>query len=439
MKNIDSKIEALLSWMGNNSTSSPTSSSKSESFVSPKLQVRDVAGSGRGLYAKSQIMRRENLIRIPPSYLLNFSTALAHITKHNPEIQLPHNIPQNLQVPAAQNDKVGKFYAGLSFETLHALSSFQIVSLFLVLEKSRDSGSFWKPFIDMLPEIEELALCPLVGKVLDLPHADKLWTLLPRSSRKHSESVLARFEKDLEVVSKLVTDPSLLPKKDFLWAWMCINSRCLYMEVPQAKDSADNFTMAPYVDFLNHLSEDQCGIKIDTLGFQVFTTSAYKPNEELYFSYGPHSNEFLLCEYGFTLAQNKWNYVDITPFITLLFNAKQVKYLKARGYHGEYTVNIDGMSFRTEIAFATLQESDPETSRRLNSFLEGTTEGSFYEGQSNKLLNRILSKLVADCDAKINTDYSFDEASKPQIEQIVRLYRDIKDICESARAKHTAN
>ncbi|KAM9886540.1 hypothetical protein OXX79_014123, partial [Metschnikowia pulcherrima] len=80
------------------------------------------------------------------------------------------------------------------------------------------------------------------------------------------------------------------------------------MEVPQAKDAVDNFTMAPYVDFLNHSSEDQCGIKIDALGFQVFTSTSYKPGDELYFSYGPHSNEFLLCEYGFTLGQNKWNY-----------------------------------------------------------------------------------------------------------------------------------
>ncbi|OBA20616.1 SET domain-containing protein [Metschnikowia bicuspidata var. bicuspidata NRRL YB-4993] len=434
MKNIDEKIDALLSWMG----SDGTDSLKSNSHVSAKLEVKDVPGSGRGLYAKAPISRNERLIRILPSYLLNFSTVLAHILKHNPNEQIPASVPQNLHVPVGKKDAVGDIYAGLSLETLLALSSFQIISLFLVLEKSRGSDSFWKPFIDMLPPIEELNLCPLVWKILDLPHADRLWAMLPRSARKHSDSVLARFEKDLLVVQSLLQETALFSIQTFLWAWMCINSRCLYMEIPQAKDSADNLTMAPYVDFLNHLSEDQCGIKIDTLGFQVFTSTGYQSGEELYFSYGAHSNEFLMCEYGFTLGQNKWNYVDITHFISLLFNPKQAQFLKAKGYHGDYTLNIDGMSFRCEVALATLQEQDPETSRRLNSFVEGTTDGSYYERQSNKLLNRILAKLIADCNARLNADHALDHAAQPQIEKIRSLYQDMKQICESAQANHPA-
>lgn len=436
MKNIDSKINALLAWMGDDPTSDVTNSSKPASHVSTKLEVKDVAGSGRGLYAKASIMRNERLIRIQPSYLLNFSTVLAHITSHNPNTQLPASVPQNLYVPVAKNDAVGEFYSGVSIEKLLSLSSFQIVSLFLVLEKSRGLASFWKPFIDMLPEIEELYTCPFVWKVLELPHTDKLWAMLPRTTRKHSESVLARFEKDLQVVSSLVHETIHFSKKSFLWAWMCINSRCLYMEIPQAKDAADNFTMAPYVDFLNHLSEDQCGIKVDTLGFQVFTSTSYKPGDELYFSYGPHSNEFLLCEYGFTLSQNKWNYVDITSFISLLFKPKQVQFLKEKGYYGDYTVNSDGMSFRAEVALATLQEPEPELSRRLNSFVEGTTDGSFYERHSNQLLNNILSKLISDCDTKLLTNLVLDQDSRAQVDKIVSLYKDMKEICESAQLKH---
>ncbi|QBM87711.1 SET domain-containing protein [Metschnikowia aff. pulcherrima] len=432
MKNIDEKIEALLAWMGNDKSEPLNTSSKSTSHVSEKLEVKDVAGSGRGLYAKASIMRNERLIRILPSYLLNFSTVLAHILKHNPATPLPTSVPQNLYVPAVKNDAVGEIYSRLSLETLLSLSSFQIVSLFLVLETARGTDSFWKPFIDMLPEIEELLLCPLVWKVMKMPQADKLWAMLPRSTRKHSESVLVRFEKDMHVVSLLLQDTAFFSTKTFLWAWMCINSRCLYMEVPQAKDAADNFTMAPYVDFLNHLSEDQCGIKIDALGFQVFTSTSYKPGDELYFSYGPHSNEFLLCEYGFTLGQNKWNYVDITQYLTLLFSAKQTQFLQKKGYYGDYTVNGDGMSFRAEIALATLQEPEPESSRRLSSFLEGTTDGSVYERQSQILLGRILSKLIADCNSKLNATHALGDGTQPQVDAVLSLYRDMKRICEAA-------
>lgn len=434
MKNIEQRINALLSWMGND----PTNSTKSNSHVSAKLEVKDVPGSGRGLYANAPITRNERLIRIPPSYLLNFSTVLAHILKHNPECQVPSSVPQNLHVPAAKKDAVGQIYSDLKLETLLSLSSFQIVSLFLVLEKSRGKDSFWKPFIDMLPPIEELDLCPLVWKAMGFPAADELWRMLPRLARKHSESVLARYEKDLGVVEALLKDSALFNEQSFLWAWLCINSRCLYMEIPQAKDSADNFTMAPYVDFLNHLSEDQCGIKIDSLGFHVFTSTSYQPDDELYFSYGPHSNEFLLCEYGFTLDYNKWNYVDITHFISILFSSEQAEFLKAKGYCGDYTVNSEGMSFRCEVALATLQELLPKSSRRLNSFLEGGIDGSFYERHSRQMLHKILVKLIADCDKKLGARYNTSDKAWPQKEKIFSLYRDTKEICESVISMQSA-
>ncbi|KAM9915139.1 hypothetical protein OXX59_010648, partial [Metschnikowia pulcherrima] len=113
-----------------------------------------------------------------------------------------------------KNDAVGGIYSKMSLETLLSLSSFQIVSLFLMLETARGTDSFWKPFIDMLPEIEELSLCPLVWKVMKMPQADKLWAMLPRSTRKHSESVLVRFEKDMHVVSSLLQDTTFFLDKN---------------------------------------------------------------------------------------------------------------------------------------------------------------------------------------------------------------------------------
>ena len=58
------------------------------------------------------------------------------------------------------------------------------------------------------------------------------------------------------------------------------------------QNSADNFTMAPYVDFMNHSCDDHCTLKIDGKGFQVRTTSQYNTGDQVYLSYGPHSNDF---------------------------------------------------------------------------------------------------------------------------------------------------
>lgn len=417
MLDLETRLHNLLEWLAQGGT-----------YISPKLEVRNNETSGRGLYAKESVMRSERLIRIPHSYLLNFTTAVAHIAKHNLSISLDATY-HGVQVPPPRMDGVGECYASLSLETLLSFSSFQILAMYLMLESARGKDSFWKPFIDMLPHIDELGLTPLVWKLLGLPESDRLWRMLPRSARKHSQEVSNRFDKDFAVVSEALQDSHFLDRKRFLWAWMCINSRCLYMEVPQGKDSHDNFTLAPYVDFLNHLSEDQCGIKIDNLGFHVVTSSLYRPDQELLFSYGPHSNEFLLCEYGFTLPENKWNYVDITDYIVPLLKPKHVEFLKAQGYYGDYTVNTHGISFRTEVALATLQESEPETSRKLQALVNGATDGSSYEKQLRLLSNRILDKLMSDCDRRLNSCEPHTDISKA----ILLLYRDTKHICECAK------
>lgn len=429
MINVEERLERLLQWA--NSTSNEHAKGSDSAFVSLKLQVKHVENAGRGIYAVGQIERNERLVRIPPSYLLNFTTVVAHITKHNPSITLNDPIFSGLHVPAAKMDAVGRFYSTLSYETLTALSSFQIVSMFLVLECERP-GLFWKPFIDMLPEVDELGLSPLVWTVKKDPNAEKLTALLPRSARKHAESINDRFVKDMEAVRALIKETNLFSVERYLWAWMCINSRCLYLEMPLGKSSSDNFTMAPYIDFLNHLCDDQCGIKIDSSGFYVYTSTPYSPGSELYFSYGPHSNEFLLCEYGFVLEENKWNYIDISEYITPLLRPHHVDFLKSKGYYNEYTVNKDGMSFRTEIALATLQEAEPATSRRLNGLVSGLIHGAVYEERSNALLLQILKKLALDSSKKLSAEEDLEDS---KVQAIRKLHYDILEICRERGVK----
>lgn len=425
MLDVQQRLESLLQWA--NASSNEQSKASNAAYVSLKLEVKDVENVGRGIYAVQQVQRNERLVRIPHSFLLNFTTVVAHITKHNSLIVLSDPIFSNLQIPPAKLDDVGKVYSKFTYETLTALSSFQIVSLFLVLESQRP-GSFWGPFMDMLPETEEMGLSPLVWTVQQHPEAEKLTSLLPRSARKHADAIHSRFVKDMAVVEALLKETDYFTTDRFLWAWMCINSRCLYLEMPLGKSTDDNFTMAPYVDFLNHLCDDECGIKIDTSGFHVYASTQYKPGSELFFSYGPHSNEFLLCEYGFVLNENKWNYIDVSDYIMPLFLPKHVDFLKIKGYYNDYTINRDGMSFRTEVALATLQESTPEESSRLNSLVDGLIHGAAYEARSQALLLQILQKIARDSTKKLE---SVSRPGLPQQEAICVLHDGILEICSA--------
>ncbi|SGZ50227.1 CIC11C00000004934 [Sungouiella intermedia] len=427
MLNINERVDSLIQWINNAHNASLKLSNAS--YISPKLIVKHSDDSGRGLYAADSIGSNERLVRIPPLFLMNFTTVLAHITKHNPEITLTEPYYANIYVPPTVDDSVGKLYSKLNLSSLLELLSFQLLAMFLVLERSRGTLSYWKPFIDMQPEISELGLAPVIWKVLDVANCDLLWRMLPRSARKHAEAVVARFDKDyLTIQQKLPLVGQQISRNNFLWAWMCINSRCLYMEIPQAKDASDNFTLAPYVDFLNHLNDDQCGIKIDTLGFHVMTSCKYLPGQELYFSYGPHSNEFLLCEYGFMLPENKWNYIDITDFIIPMLRPAHVEFLKIWGYYGEYTVNKSGMSFRTEIALATLQETSPQDSRRLKVFIDGISDGQVYTHRLRELLRKILQKLINDSERKLSSQGEYDEETLRRITAVQSLFKDIQEI-----------
>lgn len=92
----------------------------------------------------------------------------------------------------------------------------------------------------------------------------------------------------------------------------------------------DNLTLVPLVDFLNHNDDSQisCMPRIDrfqkkTSGLGKFSIVCgeheYKTvGEEILLSYGPHSNDFLLNEYGFTLTENTWNYIDVSAEVEKL-------------------------------------------------------------------------------------------------------------------------
>lgn len=439
---VDEKLANLVRWLcphddihGKNNALAP-----SRPYISPKIQVREQLDSGRGLYAVASINTHETLVKVSPQFLLNFTTAVRHIAAFNESIRLvePHylGLPP---VPLGPQDKYTAVYALLELLELVELTSFQLISMYLTLEKQRGSDSWWNPFISFLPQLEDLSMSPLVWKVLDI-EADLL-DLLPNSTKKHTADIYKRFTTDYAVVTELLGSKlhlsseevaaAYLPLPLFLWAWMCINSRCLYMDMPQAKSSADNFTLAPYVDFLNHSCDDQCGIKIDNNGFRVHTTSKYAADSQLFFSYGPHSNEFLLCEYGFMLAANKWNYLNISEYVLPLLKPKQVDFLKEIGYYDDYTISEgSGISFRTEVAFAVLQESSPLESTKLKSLIEGHNDGKFYMKNTRILLKKILEKIVQKCDNQTLLEYADDDGTVANTYKriIGRLYRDMKTI-----------
>lgn len=439
-------IDVLLQWLtrGNKYTKDY----EKGTFISPRIETRDDEFSGRGIYATKSISNNEFLIHIPHSLLLNARTVLFHIGQYGGGTDLSKKAYKSVEVENFSMDEFTKIYEQLTSKELLKLSSFQIVSLFLCFEKQREKKSFWYPFLNSLPVLEAFQLVPMVWCAMQENNVTAILNSLPSSTAQHTEKIYNNFSWDYNVVRELVREKvkesdrdnndsealmesKILPKKLFLWAWMCINSRCLFMDIPEKEAREDKWTMAPYVDFVNHSPDDHCLIRIDATGFSLFSTRKYCAGEQIFLCYGPYSNEFLLCEYGFMLPNNKWNDLDITDYILPMLTEEQKKFLQDTGYFGDYTLNRpQGISFRTEVALAILQDPHPRNSKRASAYIQGLYDGSAYEAKNRQLVVSILTEVLHETEGRIEKAYSIqdnqDALQKVRKQSIITLYTDKK-------------
>lgn len=407
----DEKVERLKAWIERHSTSA----------ILPGLRVLPTQHAGRGVFATEAIGASTPILTLPHTLLLNHSTVIAHVTRDGGSVApgYARYLPQAYREEAVHADEVSAGYARLLVEALQRLLLFQAVGMYLCCEAQRET-SFWAEFMACLPGVGEFDMCPLT------------WSSgterLPKTAREHAARMAERYERDRGVVRALV-EKAYAPKLveaimgRFLEAFLLINLRCLYMEIPESSSSESNFTMAPYVDFINHSAQDHCELLVHPLkGFSVSCGAVgYSPGDEVLLSYGPHSNEFLAIEYGFVLEENPWNDVDVTLEVEARVSPAQREFLETRGYWGDYTVRHSGPSFRTEVALAVMQVGDGRlaTDRALKSYMDGVTEGVVFRSRSRQVLAAILEQIMRESLEHVGSS----------VPLVARLHADRVSIC----------
>ncbi|KAI0362021.1 SET domain-containing protein [Trametes cingulata] len=328
-----------------------------------RLEAREAPGAGRGLFATKDIPPSSTLFKIPGAALMNVSTVL----------------------PLYPQIKQGR------------LSGIQLVSLHLLLHKpSGDDDSLdgvFGPYISTLPrDFSSHPLTWLVNRRLGKEDHCGSYFLdrVPPSTQRSVTAICDRFWKDWEAVAKIMSSrrelkmakhlpdtQDLLP--DFLWAWLNVNTRCIYYRIRQNKADPDNFTLCPILDFANHgsgrthifpvISADIWGLTEDSgqgnrrrrrtdsytfLGPSGYSLSA---GDELLLKYGAHSNRFLFTEYGFvnplkdvTSSSEYSGEVDVQDLVEdLIRQAGSVgpiikSTLEEAGYWGDWTLHKSSSS-----------------------------------------------------------------------------------------------
>jgi len=114
-------------------------------------------------------------------------------------------------------------------------------------------------------------------------------------------------------------------------------------------------TLCPFIDYFNHSpSSRACSVALTPRGYTVTTTTDITEGEEVFVTYGSHSGDFCLIEYGFVPEGNERDYVQVDAWME--FTAEQEERLQGMGYWGRYVLDREGFCYRAQTAARVVGE-----------------------------------------------------------------------------------
>jgi hypothetical protein len=181
----------------------------------------------------------------------------------------------------------------------------------------------------------------------------------------------------------------------YLHAWLLVNTRTFYFLLPKTKTPTnrdDCMALNPFADYFNHTavstpSTPCCDVQFSSTGYKFTTPTLIKKDEEIYISYGNHSNDFLLAEYGFILADNKWDEIPFDDHILPLLSASQRETLKDTGFLSKYVLDRETICHRTQVALRLLCL----TPRKWQRFVNGIDDAEKDQAAVDKILLQALN------------------------------------------------
>jgi len=186
-------------------------------------------------------------------------------------------------------------------------------------------------------------------------------------------------------VSKAFPD---LSEEKYIYNWLLINARTFYYVAPgtgKIPKPDDCLALNPFGDYFNH-SDQGCEVTFGAEGFTITSDRVYKKGEEVYISYGKHSNDFLLAEYGFVLAEKSWDEARLDSIILPRFNASQCYHLRHAGFYGNYALDSNGICHRSQVALRLLCLP----LKAWKKFVSGGESGDKDQPKVNKALHDAL-------------------------------------------------
>jgi hypothetical protein len=236
-----------------------------------------------------------------------------------------------------------------------------------------------------------------------------LHVLLPEASLSLLQNQQRKLSSDWTAVSKAF--PSL-SYDIYIYNWLLVNTRTFYFTSPKMKlakpvNRDDCMALNPFADYFNHADVATADASFGPQGYAITASQDIRKGEEIYLSYGKHSNDFLLAEYGFVMKANKWDEVPLDDFVLPLFDEGQKKKLNEMAFLGNYVLDGEGVCYRTQMALRLLCMPLSQWQRLTSMGLEDSDK---YQDAVDEILLKVLKSITQSVDGKLESIKALDRS-----------------------------
>ncbi|KAL4807604.1 hypothetical protein BDV18DRAFT_106062 [Aspergillus unguis] len=223
---------------------------------------------------------------------------------------------------------------------------------------------------------------------------------------------------------------------DFARNWAVVNSRSFYYVSPEKEepeDWNDAIALVPYADYFNHVDDADCEVHFDGKEYTFKASRQYEKGEEIYMSYGSHSNDFLLVEYGFYLEDNPSDAVYLDGIILADLDAGQTKDLAEYDYFGNFELTSSGVGDSTIAAASIKYMSDPD----WRNYVTGVSERGFDKNKTADIIRGWIGIYLEECSIKTESLIRLSEtisaeSEREKLDSMLDRWRQIRCLCQSA-------
>ena len=251
-----------------------------------KIDIVLTDETNRSVITTGQILKKENILRIPYEALITLELA--------------------------QESEIGKNITSTVKKQLKS-PNHCVFTTYLLSEMEKGESSKWKFYLDMLPESYDNF--PVFYK-------EKEEQLLKGTSfLQIVNSKKKEIYQDYVTLCGVINNFQRFSYDNFCKVRMIVSSRIFGVKIKNLKTEV----FAPYADMLNHRRVRQTHWYYED-SYNAFVISAIEniePGYELYDSYGKKCNSRFLLNYGFTLENNEDNEYKLS--ITLAENSYKYK------------------------------------------------------------------------------------------------------------------